>query len=308
MVRVIDALAEVHLQCVSSTARRKTLLQRLPYVPQMWLNTISHLRAIATDGHQVDADGGTQKKIRHWGVQATKEKARRKPAFHMSIPNESPSTPEFVMATLKSVASVEAEDDSEPLVSVLLRKLRSSTAPQAMQDGWSSLSALGRLLILSDGSMTRHLEALTSLPTQISIISEAVRLVGDMEGTLHPLLWADILALSAGGGHLLVRLVWLRSAERAPSLYACSWWNERDHQTYLADQSKPIWASLQHAKVELFRQIRSIHYLLPSPALQDAFGVDDGTQLWARHYTFVKSGKLLAVIFECFNPALVNAL
>jgi hypothetical protein len=75
MVRVIDALAEVHLQCVSSTARRKTLLQRLPYVPQMWLNTISHLRAIATDGHQVDADGGTQKKIRHWGVQATKEKA-----------------------------------------------------------------------------------------------------------------------------------------------------------------------------------------------------------------------------------------
>ena len=227
----------------------------------------------------------------------------------MSIPSvdESPSTPEFVMATLKSVASVEAEDDSEPLVSVLLRKLRSATAPQAMQDGWSSLSALGRLLILSDGSMTRHLEALTSLPTQISIISEAVRLVGDMEGTLHPLLWADILALSAVGGHLLVRQVWLRSAERAPSLYACSWWNERDHQTYLADQSKPIWASLQHAKVELFRQIRSIHYLLPSAALQDAFGVD-GTQLWARHYTFVKSGKLLAVIFECFNPALVNAL
>ena len=69
MVRVIDALAEVHLQCVSSTARRKTLLQRLPYVPQMWLNTISHLRAIATDGHQVDADGGT-KKIRHWGVRS----------------------------------------------------------------------------------------------------------------------------------------------------------------------------------------------------------------------------------------------
>ena len=63
------------------------------------------------------------------------------------------------------------------------------------------------------------------------------------------------------------------------------------------------------AQVEMFRQIRSIHYLLPSAALQAAFGVDC-TQLpvWARHYTFVKSGKLLAVIFECFNPALVSAL
>ena len=59
MVRVIDALAEVHLQCVSSTARRKTLLQRLPYVPQMRLNTISHLRAIKPPiWTQVDADGG----------------------------------------------------------------------------------------------------------------------------------------------------------------------------------------------------------------------------------------------------------
>jgi hypothetical protein len=101
---------------------------------------------------------------------------------------------------------------AEPLVSVLIRKLRAATAPQAIQDGWSKLSALGRLLLLSDGSMTRHLEVLTSLPTQISIINEAVRRVGDMEGSLHPLLWADILALAAGGEHLLVRQVGCKTA------------------------------------------------------------------------------------------------
>ena len=129
----------------------------------------------------------------------------------------------------------------------------------------SQLPPAWQMLLLGDGSPTRHLQLLT------------------------------------GEGTRVRRRVWLRSASGQRLAYASSWWEARHVDEYLENKSLPIWASLAKLRTELYRDVQGI-YCGESPALAQAFG--ETGPFWGRHYLFWHHGKPLTLIYEVFSPYL----
>lgn len=89
------------------------------------------------------------------------------------------------------------------------------------------------MLLLGDGSPTRHLQLLTGELTEVDVID--MSLIGeDPDGAPEP-----IQVLS---GPLLRRQVWLRTASGQRMAYATSWWEAGHVDEYLQNRSIPIWA------------------------------------------------------------------
>ena len=141
------------------------------------------------------------------------------------------------------------------------------------------LSGAWRLLLLGDGSPTRHLELLSGIAVEIELIAMAA----DPEpGAGAPV---EIHELD---GPLLRRQVWLRCGSQTLA-WAESWWNETAAQIHLQEREIPIWRSLTSHRAELFREVAR-------------FGHDG--PFWSRHYRFFRGGQPLTVIREVFSPAL----
>lgn len=172
-------------------------------------------------------------------------------------------------------------------------------------------------MLLSDGSVTRHLHLVTGVEPRVDVLDMA-RLPAETERS----------ALPAGAGllaePLLQRRVLLRhGATGQPLVYAASWWNEGAAAASLgAAPASPIWSSLASTRTELFRDIRSVTHG-GCPALQAMLGRQDGGRsgpaaaaaatpspplLWGRHYIFWRGGEPLTVIYEAFSPALAAHL
>ncbi len=153
-----------------------------------------------------------------------------------------------------------------------------------------------QLLLLGDGSPTRHLQLLTGEPTEVDVLDMSV--VG-MDGDRAPLEIQEI------PGPRLRRQVWLRTASGQRLAYATSWWNAEHVDEYLQNRSLPIWASLARLRTELYRDIRGV-YCGRSPELNRAF--DEPGLLWGRHYLFWHHGQPLTLIYEVFSPHLQRYL
>lgn len=160
------------------------------------------------------------------------------------------------------------------------------------------LSAPWRLLLLSDGSVTRHLQLLTGQETVVQClemrdIGEHHRgLPDDVEDIPAPLVQRQVL-LHAG------------SVSGPPLVYAASWWNSSTVDQYLKDKSQPIWVSLSRGHVELYREVRQV-YLGTSKELEHILG-EEGP-FWGRHYFFWHHGTPLTLIFEVFSNSLEGYL
>lgn len=154
------------------------------------------------------------------------------------------------------------------------------------------LAPAWRVLLLSDGSVTRHLQLLTDI--QVSVDCLEMRNIGD-----------SVAGLPAGAslipGPRLQRQVYLRSAAGQPLVYAASWWPAGEVGKYLREVGDPIWANLSRERTELFRDVQHL-YRGGSAPLERAFGV--AGPFWARHYVFYHSGRPLTLIYEVFSPAL----
>ena len=196
-----------------------------------------------------------------------------------------------------------------------------------------SLSPVWRLLLLSDGSMTRHLNALLSCGPNASDQEEEEEEGGRRSGGgVGSGIGVDVIAQEPIGegleglppavqlirGPRVQRQVWLTDREAGAGdegrrlVYACSWWNQAEIEDYLKEQGVPMWASLQNKHVELYREVRKL-YLGRAPDLaadflrgSDADGAADSPQLWARHYVFYLGGRPLTVVYECFSPRLAE--
>ena len=148
------------------------------------------------------------------------------------------------------------------------------------------LSGPWRLLLLGDGSPTRHLESLSGQPVEIELIAMAPETAADAD---------------AGGGAppppevgelaepLLRRQVWLRCG------------NQTLADTHLQQRDQPIWRSLTSDRAELFREVDGLAKVT-APWLERRFGVSG--PFWSRHYRFFRGGLPLTVIREVFSPAL----
>jgi chorismate lyase len=164
------------------------------------------------------------------------------------------------------------------------QRVASGLAGQPLSGPW-------RLLLLGDGSPTRHLELLSGSPVEVELIA-----MGADPGA-GPGAPVEIHDLSAP---LLRRQVWLRCGGTTLA-WAESWWNQQEAETHLQQRERPIWQSLTHNRAELFREVDGLARV-EAPWLAQRFGHPG--PFWSRHYRFFRQGRPLTVIREVFAPAL----
>lgn len=159
----------------------------------------------------------------------------------------------------------------------------------------TQLAPAWQLLILGDGSPTRHLQLLTGEPTAVDVIDMSN--IG-MDSDNAP----DLIQVP---GPRLRRQVWLRTTSGQRLAYATSWWEASHVDEYLQNRELPIWASLTRLRTELYRDVQGIHYG-SSVALESAF--EQPNPFWGRHYLFWHHGQPLTMIYEVFSPYLTKYL
>ncbi len=158
------------------------------------------------------------------------------------------------------------------------------------------LAPTWQILLLGDGSPTRHLQLLTGEPTEVDVIDMSP--IGmDLDGAPKQ--------IQAVPGPRIRRQVWLRKASGQRLAYAASWWEVAHVDEYLQNRTLPIWASLARLRTELYRDVQGIYYG-HSAALEAAFGYPG--PFWGRHYLFWHDKKPLTLIYEVFSPYLTKYL
>lgn len=158
-----------------------------------------------------------------------------------------------------------------------------------------SLPPLWRLLLLSDGSVTRHLELLVGQPISVDCV--------EMRGIGHALLGLPP-GVALVPGPRVQRQVHLKPSSGEVLVYAASWWAAEEVKAALPLLQQPVWKTLQEQRAELYRSLERLYYGT-SPDLERIFGVKG--PFWARHYFFYRHGRPLTLIYEAFSPRL-NAI
>jgi chorismate-pyruvate lyase len=177
---------------------------------------------------------------------------------------------------------------------------QASTAAVLDGEAGTVLSGPWRLMLLGDGSPTRHFQLLTGDPVEIEVIAmapEPEANVAENPGCSSAPPPAEIAELN---GPLLRRQVWLRCGARTLA-WAESWWNQQEAASYLRERDQPIWRSLTSHRAELFREVDGLAQV-DAPWLAERFGY--AGPFWSRHYRFFRGGRELTVIREVFSPAL----
>ena len=157
-------------------------------------------------------------------------------------------------------------------------------APKQLSGAW-------KLMLLGDGSPTRHLKLLTGHEVAIKLIAMEKESFANQEAPL------EVKGLQQP---LLRRQVWLQCGQETLA-WAESWWNQVEAEEHLQNKDQPIWKSLTQDRSELFREVDGLalvncHWL---ESKFDAIG-----PFWSRHYRFFRRQKELTVIREVFNPSL----
>ncbi len=154
------------------------------------------------------------------------------------------------------------------------------------------LAPAWQILLLGDGSPTRHLGLLTREKIEVDVIDMST--IGEGNDG------APAQIETVPTPHLR-RQVWLRTASGQRLAYATSWWDANHVDEYLQNRNLPIWESLSRLHTELYRDIQGIYYGR-SPELEVAF--QEKGPFWGRHYIFWHDGKPLTLIYEVFSPYL----
>ena len=158
------------------------------------------------------------------------------------------------------------------------------------------LAPTWQVLLLGDGSPTRHLQLLTGETTEVDVIE--MSLMGEEDDGAPD-------AIKYISGPRLRRQVWLRTSSGQRLAYAASWWDANHVDEYLENRSLPIWESLSRSHTELYRDIQGIYYG-ESKSLELAF--EENGPFWGRHYLFWHDSRPLTLIYEVFSPYLAKYL
>ena len=153
------------------------------------------------------------------------------------------------------------------------------------------ISGSWKLMLLGDGSPTRHLQLLTNQETKIRLISMQIDPLFKKEGP------REIDQLKEP---LIRRQVWIRNQNKNLA-WAESWWNSEQVSQNLKSKEEPIWKNLTQDRSELFREVDSIS-IVNSNWLEEEFCFEG--PFWSRNYRFFRNKKPLTIIREVFNPLL----
>jgi len=173
-----------------------------------------------------------------------------------------------------------------PLWQAPFAEVHDATAGHQLSGPW-------KLLLLGDGSPTRHLQLLTGRPVEVELIAMGP----DRSAAGEPPAPMEVAELRAP---LLRRQVWLNCGSLTLG-WAESWWNLEEAERHLRDRRQPIWRSLTSGRAELFREVDGLGQVR-APWLSERFGCPG--PFWSRHYRFFRQGRELTVIREVFSPLL----
>ena len=231
--------------------------------------------------------------------------------------------------TTTRVKSFRDDDDIESYQTVANPLQYTATEREAMDRKnsllWQKLSPAWRVLLLSDGSVTRHLSVLggkgflsddddddsatSSLLSESNVKVEVTSMKPCARDKSQP---EDVVKIK---GPLVQREVYLRydddgegggggkkNKNPPPLVYACSWWNANALEKFMKKREETMWSNLRKENVELYREVRRV-YLGKNRRLAKAFGCEDlDEEIWARHYIFWSGGEPVTVVFEAFSP------
>ena len=148
-----------------------------------------------------------------------------------------------------------------------------------------------QLMLLGDGSPTRHLKLLTGNEVKVKLIAMETELTAQQGSPI------EVKELETP---LLRRQVWLQCGEKTLA-WAESWWNQKEAEVHLVNKDQAIWESLTQGRSELFREVDGLA-LVNSEWLESKF--NQKGPFWSRHYRFFRQAKELTVIREVFSPEL----
>ncbi len=176
----------------------------------------------------------------------------------------------------------------QPIWEALTSSVLSGKVPIKLPGSW-------QLMLLGDGSPTRHLSLLTGHEVKIELIAM------ELEPNRSKRAPKEILELKPP---LLRRQVWLQ-CESKTLAWAESWWNKEEADHHLKNKNQPIWQSLTQGRSELFREVDGLA-LVEAQWLENKFQIEG--PFWSRHYRFFRKERELTVIREVFSPHLENWL
>ncbi|MFN9555984.1 MAG: chorismate lyase [Dolichospermum sp.] len=160
----------------------------------------------------------------------------------------------------------------------------------------TQLAPAWQLLLLGDGSPTRHVQLLTGEPTEVDVIDMSpIGMSADQAPAMMQML----------PGPRIRRQVWVRTASGQRLYYAASLCDSSDVDVYFLNTSLPFWACLAGFRTDLYRDVQGI-YSGNSEALETGF--QEKGPFWGRHYLFWHHGKPLTLIYEVFSPFLTKYL
>ena len=148
-----------------------------------------------------------------------------------------------------------------------------------------------QLMLLGDGSPTRHLHLLTGKEVTVELINMESELLAAKNAPKE---------ISKLKEPLLRRQVWLKCGVKTLA-WAESWWNLSEAKKHLHHKEQPIWRSLTQDRYELFREVDGLA-LVRGTWLEAKF--KQTGPFWSRHYRFFRNKRELTVIREVFSPDL----
>lgn len=158
------------------------------------------------------------------------------------------------------------------------------------------LSPVARMLLTSDGSMTQMLESLLLSKISMSIERQEVIVTGDLD------------IVESNGKEALAREAWLTDGKR-PLIYAHSILFSDDKSMNLDSiqkVSQPLGRMLRDNKVKTLRD--ECHMgMVGSDKIAKHLDMNSESSFWARYYRLTTDSGLYGVIFELFNPDLIEA-
>ena len=160
-----------------------------------------------------------------------------------------------------------------------------------LDNSYPPISGAWKLMLLGDGSPTRHLQLLTRKETKIELIGMNF----DNDHLLDQP--QEINQLKKP---LIRRQVWIKNNNKTLA-WAESWWNSEEVRINLTNKKEPIWKNLTKDRSELFREVDAIA-VVNSDWLQKEFSF--AGPFWSRNYRFFRNQKPLTIIREVFNPYL----
>ena len=160
-----------------------------------------------------------------------------------------------------------------------------------VENSLPKISGSWKLMLLGDGSPTRHLQLLTNQETKIKLISMQLDPLFNKEAP------KEIDQLK---NPLIRRQVWIKNNNKTLA-WAESWWNSEQVNQNLKSKEDPIWKNLTQDRSELFREVDNIS-IVTSKWLEKEFCFKG--PFWSRNYRFFRNKKPLTIIREVFNPHL----